>query len=435
MKRPLPSAQMLKNRGPASRTAARPAPVECDLTIAEIGARGDGAALGEGGPFYLPYSLPGERVRARLYGERGEIAAILAPSAERVAPPCPHFGRCGGCQLQHWAETPYLAWKRALVASACAKRGLDIDVEEIISAWGDGRRRAAFHANASGRFGFMARGSSGLIDVAACPVMTPGLQAALPRLRALAVQFAPERGDITIAVLETEAGLDVDIKGAGAPAHFNAARLEQAACAADDADLARLSFNSETLVARRIPVLTMGAARVTPPPGAFTQPTRSGEDALAALALSALTGAARIADLFAGIGTFALRFAKQAEVHAVDGEQAMVAALKQAADGAGGALKTVSVERRDLLRAPFAALELKRFDGVAFDPPRSGARGQAQQIAASKAEKVAAISCDPAAFARDARILVDGGFKLTRVTPIDQFRWSPHVEIVGAFER
>jgi 23S rRNA (uracil1939-C5)-methyltransferase len=434
MKRPIRSAEALKDRPPRG-APARLAPQEMDLEIGEIGARGDGVARTAAGPIYLPYTLPDERVRARVSGERGEVGAILSPSPARIAPACAHFGRCGGCQLQHWDEAAYLAWKRDLVVQALRRRGVEAAVAPIAPAWGEGRRRAAFHASAAGRFGFMARGSNGLIDIRECPALTPALQAKLPALRALGQAFAPGKGDVTIAALETETGLDVDLKGAGAPAHFDAARLESAARLAADADLARLSFNGEPLVTRRAPSLSMGAARVIPPPGAFTQPTRAGEAALAALALGALAGCARIADLFSGVGTFALRLAAQAQVFAVDGEDGLIAALKAGADGAGGALKPVSVARRDLLRAPLAALELKRFDGVAFDPPRSGARLQAEQIAASKVEKVAAISCDPVAFARDARILIDGGFALKSVAPIDQFRWSPHVEIVGAFSR
>jgi 23S rRNA (uracil1939-C5)-methyltransferase len=450
MKRPIRSAEALKGRPVAPETAhesaresaptrprapLRAAPADMDLVIFEVGARGDSIAHVEAGPLYIPFGLPGERVRARVAGERGEIGAILESSADRIAPVCGHFGRCGGCQLQHWREGAYLAWKRDLVVKALARRAIDVEVEEIRSAWGEGRRRAAFHAGAGGRFGFMARGSNGLVEVSACPALTARFQTKLTALAALGAAFAPARGDVTLACLETETGLDVDVKGAGLPAQWGAARLAQAAQAAQAADLARLSFNGEPLVTRRAPVLTMGRARVTPPPGAFTQPTMLGEETLAALAMSALSGAARIADLFCGVGTFALRFADHAEVHGVDGDEAQVAALKSAADGAGGALKRVTVERRDLLRAPLAPLELKRFDAVAFDPPRSGARFQAEQIAASRAEKAVAISCDPVAFARDAKILIGGGFKLTRVTPVDQFRWSPHVEIVGAFAR
>jgi 23S rRNA (uracil1939-C5)-methyltransferase len=234
--------------------------------------------------------------------------------------------------------------------------------------------------------------------------------------------------------LATETGLDVAIKGAGRASGFDRAQLERAAALAEQLDLARLSFDGEILVARRAPQVTIGPARVAPPPGAFLQATAAGEAVLADIVLDALAGAERVLDLFCGIGTFALRLAPFAEVHGVEGEADMIAALKAAADAVGG-LRGVSVERRDLLRAPLAALEMKRFDAVVFDPPRAGARLQAEQIGASKARKVVAVSCDPATFARDVRVLVDAGFALTRVTPVDQFRWTPHVEVAGVLER
>lgn len=420
------------------KAATRPVGEERELVAGEIGARGDAVAAGDGGPIYLPYALPGERVRAQVAGERGTVIAVLEPSMERVASPCRHFGACGGCQLQHWAEAPYLAWKRDQVIQALRRRGVDADVDPIIPAWGQGRRRAAFHALRAGRtirFGFVQRGGGALVPVEACPVLAPGLAKALPLLRTLVEALPPARGELTLPTLLTDAGLDVDVKGLGKPAGFDRAGLERAAAVAAELDLARLSFEGEALAARRTPSVRIGIARVVPPPGAFLQPTAEGEEILARLACEALAGAQRVADLFCGIGTFALRFAAFAPTHAVEGDATMLAALKRAADGAGGALKAVTTEQRDLLRAPLSALEMKRFDAVAFDPPRSGARLQAEQIAKSKAARVVAISCDPATFARDARVLTDGGFQLMRVTPVDQFRWSPHIEIVGAFAR
>lgn len=416
----------------------RPAPVaasvETDLTVGEIGARGDAMATGPDGPIYLSYALPGETVRARVAGDRGDVLAVLTPSADRVAPPCTHFGRCGGCQLQHWEEAPYVAWKREQVVRALARRGIGGPVEPVIWAWGAGRRRATLHAARGGRFGFIARGGAQIVAVKECPVLVPALMAALPGLKRLGAAFAPARGEINIQVLASGGGVDVNVKGAGKIAAFDAARFADTAALAEAEDFARLSFDGEPFVTRRAPEIVMGAARVTPPPGAFLQPTAEGEETLARLTLEALSGAERVADLFSGVGTFALRLAQRAETFAVEGDDAMLAALKQGADRAG-VLKGVSVLRRDLLRTPLSALELKRFDGIAFDPPRSGARLQAEQIARSKARKVAAISCDPATFARDAKVLLDAGFDLTKVTPVDQFRWSPHIEIVGAFER
>ncbi|MGE0828156.1 MAG: class I SAM-dependent RNA methyltransferase [Hyphomonadaceae bacterium] len=408
------------------------------LTLAEMGARGD--AVGRLGPasFYAPFSLPGEEVRARCVGDRAEILEILHESPERVPAPCAHFGRCGGCQLQHWAEAPYLAWKRDQVALALKKRGVEIEVAPIIQAWGEGRRRAALHAERAGRrvaLGFVERGGARIAPIDACPVLTPALQGALPAIRAVAELFAPSRGEITLAALESETGIDLNVKGAGRAGGLDRAALEAAADVADAGDLARLSLDGEPLVARRTPLLTMGEARVAPPPGAFVQATRAGEEALGKFVADALRGAERVIDLFSGCGTFALRCASFAETHAVEGDEVMLRALKAAADAAGGRVKAVTTERRDLLRTPVSALEMKRFDAVVLDPPRSGARLQAEQIGASRASRVASVSCDPPTFARDARVLIDAGFKLTRVTPIDQFRWSPHIEIVGAFER
>ncbi|MBI1252463.1 MAG: RNA methyltransferase [Alphaproteobacteria bacterium] len=413
-----------------------PQPALKELTLTEVGARGDGVAQGEDGPLFAPFGLPGERVRAQVLGARAEIVEILQASAERVEPPCPHFGKCGGCQLQHWALHPSLAWKRAQVSAALRKRGLEAEVAPTIDAWGAGRRRATLHAIRAGRgvrVGFIERGGARVHGVETCPALTPALQRALPELREIALRLAPPRGEATLHCLATDAGLDLDVRG-GVVAQ-DRAQAEALAAFADRADLARLSLDSDPVVVRRTPVLAMGRARVTPPPGAFLQPSAEGEAVLAKLVCDAMAGAERVADLFCGIGTFALRLAETAEVLAVEGDAAMIAALKRAADGAGGALRDVVAERRDLLRTPIAAMELRKIDAVAFDPPRSGARLQAEQIAASKVSRAVAVSCDAGTFARDARTLVDGGFTLVSVTPVDQFRWSPHVEIVGVFTR
>lgn len=428
-----------RNRPSARGTAATVAVggVDAVLDILEMGARGDALAAGDDGPIYVPYALPGERVRATVTGGRAMSIIVETPSADRVAAPCAHFTRCGGCQLQHWAPEPYLQWKRDEVVRALARRGLETEVDPIVVAWGEGRRRAAFHAQRVGRtvrFGFVERGGARIEPINACPVLAPAMADALPRLRELADAFAPARGEITMQCLATETGLDVTIKGAGRPAAFDRGRLESAARLADALDLARLAFDGETLVARRAPMVTIGPARVQPPPGAFLQATLEGERVLGDLVRTALLGSERVADLFSGVGTFALRVCDFAETHAVEGDAEMLAALKKAADGVGG-LRGVTIEKRDLLRTPLAALELKRYDSVVFDPPRSGAKLQAEQIGASKARRVAAVSCDPATFARDVKVLVDAGFALKRVTPVDQFRWTPHVEVVGVLER
>lgn len=404
-----------------------------------MGARGDSTATGEAGPIYAPYALPGEQVRARVAGGRAEVLELLRASAERQAPACRHFGRCGGCQLQHWRDEPYLAWKRQQVVEALAKRGLGgAEVEPAIAAWGEGRRRAALHAarqHNQVRVGFIERGGAKLTPIAQCPVLAPALEALVLKLGPLAELALPSRGEITMQCLLTDAGVDVSIKGAGRVELLHRAALEQLITEANNLNLARLSFDGDPIIERAKPTLRMGRAIVSPPAGAFLQPTALGEETLARLTLEALVGARRVVDLFSGIGTFALRIAEHAEVLAAEGDAEMLAALKKAADGAGGALKEVTTLRRDLLRTPLSSLEMKKFDAAVIDPPRSGARQQAEQIARAPVRKLAYVSCDPASFARDVKILIEHGFTLTRITPVDQFRWSPHVEIVGALER
>jgi len=425
-------AQNAKGRTPV-------APEERLLRISSIGARGDALAEGADGPIYAPYALPGEEVRARVAGARAEVIDVVKASDERQTAACRHFGRCGGCQLQHWREAPYLAWKREQVVDALAKRGLGgAEVEPTVPAWGEGRRRAAVHAareNGQVRIGFIERGGAKLTAIAECPVLVSSLETVVLKLAPLAELTLPARGEITLQCLLTDQGVDVAIKGAGRVSALDRVALEKLIDVANALDLARLSLDGEPVVARRTPTLRMGRAVVAPTPGAFLQPTALGEETLARLALDALKGANRVIDLFSGIGTFALRAAEQAEVLAAESDGEMLVALKRAADGAGGALKQVTTLRRDLLRTPLSSLEMKKFDGAVIDPPRSGARQQAEQIARAPVRRLAYVSCDPASFARDAKVLVEHGFTITRITPVDQFRWSPHVEVVGAFER
>jgi len=423
----------------AAKAAPLAAPEQRILAIEAIGARGDSTARGEKGPIYAPFALPGEQVSAMVRGDRAEVIEVLTPSAERQAPVCRHFGRCGGCQLQHWKDEPYLAWKRGQVVTALKRCGLGgADVEPAVPAWGEGRRRAAFHAARLGgqvRIGFIERGGAKLTPIAQCPVLAPGLEATALKLAPLADLVLPQRGEITLHCLLTDTGVDVAIKGAGRPQALHRAALEQLSAIAETLSLTRLAMDGEIVVERRKPRLRMGRAVVTPTPGAFLQPTALGEETLGSLAMAAIAGADRVIDLFSGIGTFSLRAAEFAEVLAAESDNDMLAALKAAADGAGGALKQVEVLRRDLLRTPLSSLEMKKFDAAIIDPPRSGAKLQAEQIARSPIRKVAYVSCDPVSFARDVKVLIEHGFSLDRVTPVDQFRWSPHVEIVGALSR
>jgi 23S rRNA (uracil1939-C5)-methyltransferase len=405
-----------------------------DFRIHSLGNQGDGVAEGADGPVFAPFTLPGERVRGAV--ENGRIAApeIVAPAPERVAPPCPHFGRCGGCALQHADDAFLAAWKTDRVRRALAAVDLHPPIRPIHVSPPGARRRAVLTARrlkAGVALGFHGTSDSPAGDVRSCRVLDPRLEAALPALRALAEAAATRRGALRLTATATETGLDVDLAGGREP---DARLLGAVAAAAERADLARVSSNGEVIVMRRRPLVSMGGARVTPPPGGFLQATADGERRLAADALEALGPGARRADLFSGCGTFTLPMARDAAVLAVESDAASLAALTEAHRGASG-LRPVTARRRDLFRDPVTAKELSGFDGALFDPPRAGASAQAGELARSSLPRIAAVSCNPESFARDARMIVDGGYRLLWVRPVDQFRWSPHVELVAAFAR
>ncbi|UCH72663.1 MAG: class I SAM-dependent RNA methyltransferase [Rhodospirillales bacterium] len=407
---------------------------ETTLTISALGRHGDGIAETESGAVYVPFTLPGETVRAHIEGRRGRLVEILAPSPDRIAPLCPHFGTCGGCAAQHWRHGAYAAWKRGLVATALKHRRIDAPVDDLVDAHGAGRRRATLHIRFAGDkvlAGFMEARSHRLIDLDACPILVPALNDAAAIARALAAPLAGPVKALDMLLTATESGLDADLRGAVAVQGQTQLALTDAAA---EWDLARLTVNRELVIERRPPRLCIGTATVVLPPGGFLQATAAGEDALAALVLEGVGDAARIADLFCGIGPFALQLAERASCFAFDSDARALDALSRAARQTGG-LKPVQAARRDLFRDPLPAAALDRFDAVVFDPPRAGAEAQAAELAGSKVPVVVAVSCDPASFARDASILIDGGYRIDRVTPVDQFRHSAHVETVAVLRR
>ena len=408
------------------------------IAIARIGHRGDGVADTPAGPIYVPYTLPVETVEVEPWPghpDRRHLIRVDVASAERIAPVCPHFGTCGGCALQHWSAARYRDWKRALVVEALAQAGLDAPVAGLIDAHGEGRRRAVFHARRGTHdvleVGFAALRAHHLVAIDRCPVLAPALAGSIEAAWAIAETLEREKKPLDIQVTATDAGLDVDVRGSGP---LTAARGGELARIAERHRLARLTRHGELVSQRAPPAVTIGRARVLLPPGAFLQATAAGEAALAALVAAHCEGAGRIADLFAGVGPFALRLAEHGRVTAADNDSEAVAALKRAAAATQG-LKPVETQLRDLYRRPFVPVELKGFDAVVFDPPRQGAQSQARELAASAVPRVVAVSCNPATFARDARILVDGGYRLAAVTPVDQFLYSAHVELVARFER
>jgi 23S rRNA (uracil1939-C5)-methyltransferase len=356
-------------------------------------------------------------------------------SAERAAPICPHFGVCGGCALQHWQSAPYRAWKRGLVVDALRQAGLDAPVGDLIDAHGEGRRRAVFHARRGAHdvleVGFSAARAHRIISIDRCPVLAKNLDGALPAAWAIAEALNVTEKPLDIAVTATDAGLDIDVRGSGPLKPALMAALTRIAVARN---LARLTRHGELIAQPRTPTLRIGAATVALPPAAFLQATAEGEATLARLVLAACADAKYVADLFCGVGPFALRLAANTRVLAADDDEAAIAALKRAASTATG-LKPVETATRDLFKDPLAVAELKKLDAVVFDPPRQGAQAQARALAASHVPRIIDVSCNAGTFARDAAELVRGGYRLVEVTPVDQFRYSEHIEIVARLER
>jgi len=410
------------------------------LIIDRIGGQGDGIAETPGGPVYVPLSLTGETVRAEVRDGRAEAVEIAIPSPDRIAPVSPQYGDCGGCSLQHWASAPYLAWKRDQVIQALARERIETDVEATVAVPPGSRRRLALHArrgpDGGAILGFKARRSWRLVPVRECPVADSRLVRAIPALAEVAAAFLEHpKSAPTLHVTWTLTGLDVDVTGVERrTGGLSRDAQMRAIAAAGKADLARLSLAGETLVMARQPRVAFGPATVPLPAGGFLQAVPEAEAAMVSRAVEAVRGAKKIADLFCGAGTFTFPLAEVAPVIAADASKAGIEALKAGVGTARG-LRAISAEARDLFRRPLTPFDLKGCDAVVFDPPRAGAVEQTAQIAQTRAGVVVGVSCNPQTFARDARVLIDAGFQLERATPIDQFLWSAHVELVGVFRR
>jgi 23S rRNA (uracil1939-C5)-methyltransferase len=411
------------------------------VTIEKLGAQGDGIASNAGGPVYVPFSLPGETVAIARVKSQGTIMSITTPSPDRQEPPCRHFGpdglngTCGSCTLQHLADAPYRAFKRQLVVDALKSKGLTPEVGEIVPAHPGERRRVVFAARKTEKdmlIGFNQAESHHIVAIEECPISSAGIIARLPAIRAIAASLATNAEPFRISVLETLSGLDIsvdEVKKLSDPQRRKAVETVLSL-----RGIARVSLNGEILIEPSKPLVDFGGIQVSPPPGGFTQATKPAEQAMAQLVLAHVGKAKRIADLFAGAGTFSLQLARIGRVHAVEAEAKALAALDHAARNTQG-LKPVSVEKRDLFRRPLMTQEFKPFDAVVFDPPRAGAEFQCKELARSGVKKIAAVSCNPLTLARDLAILVEGGYRITGVTPIDQFLWTSHVEVVATLEK
>jgi 23S rRNA (uracil1939-C5)-methyltransferase len=408
------------------------------LRIDHVGQRGDGVSFADGQNLFVPYTLPGEGVEAGPvagHPDRRHLIRIEQPSPQRIAPFCRYFGACGGCAIQHWEPEAYRAWKRAIVIETLDHAGIACEVAPLVDAHGAGRRRITVHARRGDdgvlRTGFAEAASHAIVAIEDCPILDPGLRGALDAARALAGALQPAGKPLDIQITAASNGLDVDVRGSGP---LTPALIATLSGIAQQHGLARLTRHGELVLMRTPPTIEIGSVRVALPPGSFLQATVAGEETLAALVAAHCKKAKHIADLFCGVGPFALRLAEKARISAFDSDAGAVTALAKAVTSASG-LKPIKAETRDLFRRPLMPQELRDYDTVVFDPPRQGAQAQVKQLAASKIATVIAVSCNAATFARDARVLIDGGFHIEGVTPVDQFRHTPHVELVARFSR
>jgi 23S rRNA (uracil1939-C5)-methyltransferase len=413
-----------------NETTAEPFGGEAEALIEKLRAGGEGLAMIRGRSVYVPLTAPGDRVRIAYGGAHGRVLERLSDGPDRVAPPCPHFGPCGGCALQHIEAEAYRGFKEDLLRDALAREGFDgPPLASLTSIPAHTRRRATFAFRREGdgvALGFYGAHTRKLLDLAECRLLSPRMEAALPALRGwLAALPAGAEGRLHLTLTET--GLDADLSlGAGLSAVAQAAL----AGAAAPLDLARLTLGGALLLQNRVPLIRFAGIALTPPPGAFLQPSAEGEAQLLAWVEEGVGKARRIADLFCGLGTFALPLARRAAVHAVDSDAALLAAMTAAHRAASG-LKPLTAETRDLMRNPLPPAALAKFDAAVLDPPRAGARAQTLALAKSGIPRIIAVSCNPASFARDARVLVDAGYSLDWVRPLDQFLWSAHLELVA----
>jgi len=400
-------------------------------TIIRLGHHGDGIA---DGPLYAAITLPGEVVTGVLDGQTLRDVRIVTSSDDRVSAPCRHFKSCGGCQLQHASDEFVANWKLDVVRNALDAHGLETVFRPIITSPAQSRRRATFAAKRTkngAMAGFHGRASDVVIEVPDCQLLQPEVLAALPIAQQLAIVGTSRKAALAVTVTSSKYGLDVAVQN-GKP--LDGPLQQELAQLCDQLGLARLSWDGDVIAMRNPPYQQFGKAQVTPPPGAFLQATHHGEAVLLRAVKEAVGDADRIADLFAGCGTFALPLAENARVHAVESEAEMLTALDHGWRMAEG-LKPVTTETRDLFRRPMLPDELAKTDAVVLDPPRAGAERQVAELIKAAVPRIAYVSCNPVTFARDAHAMVEAGYVLNWVQVVDQFRWSSHVELAACLSK
>ena len=406
-----------------------------DLKIDHVGAQGDGVALTENGPVFVPFTIPGDHVTLKVTRNTGELVDILESSSDRIEPVCSHFGSCGGCVAQHMSQALYSDWKLDIVVQALKKAGIDHPVERLEPCKIGERRRVVLTAKVTNEgfaFGYHQAGTNDIINIDQCPIAVPVIQSNLQLLKDLAQTFVSHAKPVQLTVLACDNGLDVSISADG---KLNDG-VRQAAVRKVIAGrkIIRLAFEDEILVESQAPLLVFGDTTIFPPTGSFVQASLRAEKQMVDLVIKHLKSCKKTADLFSGCGTFSFPLSHKSSVHAVETSGPALNAIDKGFRSRQG-LKPITTERRDLFRNPVMRDELKHFQGVVFDPPRAGAENQSKQLARSVVKKVAAVSCNPATLARDLVILSDGGFKIKTIVAIDQFLWSPHVEVVALLER
>ncbi|MDJ0614010.1 MAG: class I SAM-dependent RNA methyltransferase [Rhizobiaceae bacterium] len=406
-----------------------------EITIEKLGRQGDGIFVENGKEIFVPATLPREVVKVSGKGQRRTLEEIVKPSTKRIDPVCKHFGTCGGCQLQHLEAATYQTWKTELLVEALARAGIEHKPDKFLSFPVSARRKAVFSAaRIAGElhFGFTRQNSNEIVPIDECHVVVPALQDALPDLRSFVSSLPLSAKPVRISALVTANGLDVEVEELKLKSDVQQRALSRKAL---DVGFARLSFDGETVIEACKPFVQMGKAMVLPPPGGFLQASSEAEEEMASIVVSHLSGAKKVADLYCGVGTFALRLAEGSQVWALEDSTPAIASLDLAWRGTAGNLKQISSEVRNLERRPASFKELKRFEGLVFDPPRAGAELQSRQIAKSRVGKVAAVSCNPITLARDLSILLEGGYAIKEIVAIDQFRFTYHLETIVLLEK
>lgn len=415
-----------------------------EVKITSLGAQGDGVGEHDGTPVFVPGAVPGDLVSAELgeakrNGIYATLAHVLEPSSARAEPVCSVFGKCGGCQLQYLSDDIYTKWLKERAAMALAHHGFSANlVADPIVTPAKSRRRIALKALKMGKglvLGFAKKQTHQIIDIKDCPVTRSELTDLIKPLRALFGDILPNRMQAELHLTVTGTGVDMLVDAA---MEIDLAAREKLVEFANAHDIAAIHWRDQgfldPVIIRRTPMMDLSGVRAPLSPAAFIQASEEGEKALVAEVVAACKGAKRVADLFCGMGTFSFPLAKSHQVLAVEGAKQALDALQAGANQATD-LKQIVAKHRDLFRRPLTAKELAGFDAVVFDPPRAGAKEQAQELAQSSVSTIVGVSCNPNTFSRDARFLADGGYVLQRVVPVDQFLWSPHLELVGVFSK